>query len=129
MPYPGLLHPEPLPRRQATADPYSTGDAQSLWVGHTFCALPSSEQLRRPGAWRTHCPRWAVCLNHLPSPSHSSPSDPKDGGRTCNLESESSWASSDRRQKDCLGIVQHSFPQDLPEEKSPLGPLELCSYL
>ena len=38
-------------------------------------------------------------------------------------------ACSDRRQKDCLGIVQHSFPQNLPEEESPLGPLELCSYL
>ena len=24
MPYPGLLHPEPLPLRQATADPYPT---------------------------------------------------------------------------------------------------------
>ena len=25
--------------------------AQSLWVGHAFCALPRSEQLRRTGAW------------------------------------------------------------------------------
>ena len=42
-------------------------------VGRAFCALPRSEQLRRPGAWRAHCPRWAVCLNHLlgPSPSAS----------------------------------------------------------
>ena len=37
MPYPGLLHPEPLPLRQATADPYllsrhsNTGLSQSLW--------------------------------------------------------------------------------------------------
>ena len=37
MPYPGLLHPEPLPLRQATADPYlcrrysNTVLAQSLW--------------------------------------------------------------------------------------------------
>ena len=37
MPYPGLLHPEPLPPRQATADPYllrrhsNTVLAQSLW--------------------------------------------------------------------------------------------------
>ena len=29
MPYPGLLHPEPLPLRQATADPYPTRDAQT----------------------------------------------------------------------------------------------------
>ena len=36
--------------------------------GHAFWALPRSEQLRRPGAWRAHCPRWAVHLNHLPCP-------------------------------------------------------------
>ena len=30
--------------------------------------LPRSEQLRRPGAWRLHCPRWTVSLNHLPGP-------------------------------------------------------------
>ena len=40
-------------------------------VGHAFCALPRSKQLRRPGAWRVHCPRWAVHLNHLPDPSRS----------------------------------------------------------
>ena len=38
-------------------------------VGPAFCALPWSEQLRQPGAWWAHCPRWAVCLNHLPGPS------------------------------------------------------------
>ena len=38
MPDPGLLHPEPLPVQQATADPYllrrhsNTVLAQSLWV-------------------------------------------------------------------------------------------------
>ena len=37
-------------------------------VGHAFCAPPRSKQLRWPGAWRAHCPRWTVCLNHLPSP-------------------------------------------------------------
>ena len=37
-------------------------------VGHPFCAPPRSKQLRWPGVWRTHCPRWTVCLNHLPSP-------------------------------------------------------------
>ena len=37
MPYPGLLHPEPLPLRQSTADPYllrrqsDTVLPQSLW--------------------------------------------------------------------------------------------------
>ena len=39
-----------------------TGNTQtqfwlSLLVGHAFCALPRSEQLRRPGAWPAHCPR------------------------------------------------------------------------
>ena len=36
----------------------------------TFFPLPRSEQLRRPGAWRAHPPRWAVCLNHFYGPSH-----------------------------------------------------------
>ena len=40
-------------------------------VGRAFCALPWSEQLRQPGAWRTHCPRWVMHLNHLPGPSCS----------------------------------------------------------
>ena len=35
-------------------------------VGHAFCALPRSKKLRRPGAWRAHCPRWTMHLNHLP---------------------------------------------------------------
>ena len=30
MPYLGLLHPEPLPLQQSTADPYPTGDTQTL---------------------------------------------------------------------------------------------------
>ena len=42
-------------------------------VGCAFCALPRSEQLRRPGAWWAHCPRWAVCLNHLPVPAAQFP--------------------------------------------------------
>ena len=37
-------------------------------VGRAFCALSRSEQLRCPGAWRVHCPRWAMCLNHHPGP-------------------------------------------------------------
>ena len=37
-------------------------------VGSAFCALPRSEKLRRPGAWRAHCPRCAVRLNQLPGP-------------------------------------------------------------
>ena len=52
MPYPGLLHPEPLPLRQATADLNPTGDAQtqpvSVSVGslgpgvHKVCLSPLS---------------------------------------------------------------------------------------
>ena len=53
MPYPGLLHPEPLPLRQATADPYlrrrlsDTVLAQSLWGSlgagaHGVCLSPLS---------------------------------------------------------------------------------------
>ena len=40
-------------------------------VGCAFCALPRSKQLRQPGVWQVHCPRWAVHLNHLPISSHS----------------------------------------------------------
>ena len=40
-------------------------------VGPAFCALPRSEELRRPGTWRAYCPRWSVHLSHLPGPSHS----------------------------------------------------------
>ena len=39
--------------------------------GHDFCALPRSKQLRQPGAWQAHSPRWVVHLNHLPGPSRS----------------------------------------------------------
>ena len=31
-------------------------------AGPVFCALPRSEELRQPGAWRAHCPRCAVGL-------------------------------------------------------------------
>ena len=40
-------------------------------VRHVFCVLSRSKQLRQPGAWQTHCPRWAMRLNHLPSPTQS----------------------------------------------------------
>jgi hypothetical protein len=36
-----------------------------------FCALPRSQQLRRPGAWPTHCPKWAMHLNYLLGPGRS----------------------------------------------------------
>ena len=40
-------------------------------VGPVFCALPRSEQLRRPGAWRAHSPEVAGASYHLPGPSFS----------------------------------------------------------
>ena len=54
----------------------STGDTQTQFDSISvcwacLCALPRSEQLRRPGAWRMHYPRWAACLNHLPGPGCS----------------------------------------------------------
>ena len=82
----GLCHTRsaiPIAPAAGTADPYlqrrhsDTVLAQCLWVGGVFCALPRSEQLRQPGAWQAHCPRWPACLNHRPSPSRSvSPSVP-----------------------------------------------------
>ena len=43
MPHPGLLHPEPLPLRESTADPYlhrrysNTVLSQSLWGLWSWC--------------------------------------------------------------------------------------------
>ena len=54
MPHPGLLHPEPLPLQQATADPHlhkrcsNIALAQSLWVSGSWCTqglFESSEHL------------------------------------------------------------------------------------
>ena len=38
-------------------------------VGPAFCALPRSEQLRRPGAQRVHSPQVGGGSYHLPHPS------------------------------------------------------------
>ena len=35
--------------------------------GPGFCALPRSEQLRRPGAWRVHSPHVGQCILSPPS--------------------------------------------------------------
>ena len=40
-------------------------------VGPALCALPKSEQLRRPGTWRVHTPQMSGASYHLPHPSHS----------------------------------------------------------
>ena len=39
--------------------------------GPACCALPRSEQLRRPGAWRAHSPQVGGASYHLPDPSCS----------------------------------------------------------
>ena len=38
-------------------------------AGHVFCALPRSELLRRPGAWRAHCLSKQSVLNPSPVPT------------------------------------------------------------
>ena len=43
-------------------------------VGPAFCALPRSEQLRGPGAWRAHSPQVGSASYHLPPPT--TPSQP-----------------------------------------------------
>ena len=58
--FPGLSHSGSQVIRKSTDS-----------VGCAFCALPRSKQLRQPGVWQVHCPRWAVHLNHLPISSHS----------------------------------------------------------
>ena len=40
-------------------------------IGPVFCALPRSEHLRRPGAWRAHSPQVGGTSYHLPYPSRS----------------------------------------------------------
>ena len=63
MPYPGLLHPEPLPLHQATTEPClhrrhsNTVLAQSLWVSGSWCTqgiFEPSEHL-----WQV----WSLILN------------------------------------------------------------------
>ena len=41
------------------------------WAGPAFCALPRSEQLRRPGAWGAQSPQVGTASYHLPDPSRS----------------------------------------------------------
>ena len=40
-------------------------------VGHVFCALPRSEQLRQPGAWRTHSAQMGAVFYRFSHPSLS----------------------------------------------------------
>ena len=37
-------------------------------AGPAFCALPKSEQLRRPGVWQAHTPQLGGASYHLPRP-------------------------------------------------------------
>ena len=94
MPYPGLVHPEPLPLQQATADPHlhkrcsNIALAQSLWVSGSWCTqglFESSEHLWQvrglilnmtspllPSCWG-----FSFALGHEISPqSHSSAAQP-----------------------------------------------------
>ena len=57
----------PVPPQEALR--HSSGSVSVCWA--CVFELPMSEQLRRPGAWPVHCPRWALHLKHLPGPSHS----------------------------------------------------------
>ena len=58
-----------------------------------FCALPKSEQLRGPGAWWAHCPRWAVSLNHLPSWSSQFPTCAvRAQSQVCHVSALGSWS-------------------------------------
>ena len=63
MPYPGLLHPEPLPLCQATADPYlhrrcsNTALAHSLESLESWCSLGVFEPSER--LWRV----WGLIVN------------------------------------------------------------------
>ena len=43
------------------------------FVGPAFCALPRSEELRRPGAWQTQSPQVGGASYRLPGPDHSVP--------------------------------------------------------
>ena len=40
-------------------------------AGSAFCALPRSEQLRRPGTWQAHSPQVGGASYHPPGPSRS----------------------------------------------------------
>ena len=69
MPYPGLLHPEPPPLRQATVDRTSAGDTQTqFWlslcgVSGSWCTQGLFETSER--LWR----EWGLILNvNLPLP-------------------------------------------------------------
>ena len=65
-------------------------------AGCVFCALPRSEQLRWPGAWWVHCPRWAVHVNQLPGPSFSvstpSPPPQRAPSQVCCVSPLGSWS-------------------------------------
>ena len=65
---PGLCS---LPRSKLLRFRFSGTPQRHRLCWTAFCALPRSEELRRPGSWRAHCPRWSVHLNHLPGPSRS----------------------------------------------------------
>ena len=61
-------------------------------VGHVFCALPRSEQLRRPSAWWAHCPRWAVHLIFLVPAIRFPGCTPRAPSQVCCVSPLESWS-------------------------------------
>ena len=66
---PGLVF-HALPRSKLLRFRFSGTSQGQSQLGMCFVSFPV------PSSWATtclqaHCPRWAVCLNHLPGPSHS----------------------------------------------------------
>jgi len=76
MPYPGLLRPEPLPLRQATADPFlhrrhsNTVLAQSLGVSGSWCTQVLFELIEH--LWQV----WGLILNTILPSYHLSGASP-----------------------------------------------------
>ena len=63
MPYPSLLHPEPLFLWQSTADPYLTGDAQTQFC-LSLCGVPGSWWIQGMSEPSEHLwQEWGLILN------------------------------------------------------------------
>ena len=61
-------------------------------VRHALCVLPRSKQLVQPGAWWARCPRWAMCLNHLHSPTQSPRCTASVPSQGCHVSPLGSWS-------------------------------------
>ena len=86
----GFVH---FPRLSCSGSGFGVLHKGTDLVGPEFCALPRSEELRWPGAWRVHYSRWAVCLNHLPDPSCSVPGcTMRVPSQVCSVSHLGSWS-------------------------------------